>query len=100
MHEQVESSVECLADFAEDPGNVFVGADVTFRHQWAGDGLGKLADTLFDPLALIRERELGSGARESLGDRPGDRPLVGNAENQTPLAFIAPGHTASINPFR
>jgi hypothetical protein len=100
VHEEVEPSVEYLPDLAEDPRNVVVGADVTFRHQWAGDGLGEFADTLLDPLALIRERQLGPGVGESPRDRAGDRSLVRDAENQPTLAFIASAHPASINPFR
>jgi hypothetical protein len=99
VHEEVEPAVERLADLAEDSGNIFIGADVALRYQWTGDGLGQFSDAFLDPLVLIRERELGPGVGESLGNRPGDRPLVRNAENQTAFAFIASGHPASINPF-
>jgi len=61
VHEQVEAAVERFADLAKDPCDVFVGADVAFRHERAGDGLGQVPDALLDPFSLIRERKLGAG---------------------------------------
>ena len=44
--------------------------------------LGELAHALLDPLALVREGELRALVCEALRDRPGDRALVGDAEDE------------------
>ena len=63
------------------------------------DRLGELADVALDPLALVGERELRAAVGEPLGDRPGDRALVGDAEDEPALAFEhggdLPGSTRS-----
>src|SRR5262249_13370783 len=50
------------------------------------DGAGQLAHPGLDPLALVGEREPGAGVGEALRDRPGDRALVGDAEDEAALA--------------
>ena len=42
----------------------------------------ELADVLLEPLALIGHREPGAGPRSRLRDRPRDRPLVGDADDE------------------
>ena len=45
----------------------------------------ELADVLFETLALIRDREPGAGCGSGLRDRPGDRSLVGDADDESGL---------------
>ena len=71
-----DESPDGFADLAEDPCDVLVRTHVTFGHERARDRLCQLAHALLDACSLVRERELGPGVRESLRDRPGDRPLV------------------------
>ena len=52
----------------------------------------KVADALLDPLALVGERELRAAVGEHLRDRPGDRALVRDAEDERPLALECSGH--------
>ena len=99
MDEQVEPAVEGLAGLAEDSGNVLVRAHVAFGDERARDRLGQLPHALLDSLTLERERELRPGVGEALRDRPGDRALVRDPENQSALALVHPRHGASINPF-
>ena len=58
--------------------------------------LGELAHALLDALALVRERELRAALGEAPRDRPRDRALVGDAEDEAALAFEAI-HGAAIS---
>jgi hypothetical protein len=54
--------------------------------------LGKLVDVLLEP-ALIGERQTCAAARRRLRDRPGDRTLVGDADDEPDFAvgfFLRP----------
>ncbi len=54
---------------------------------------GQRLDALLQGIALIGERQLGALRGAGLGDAPGDRAVVGDAENQALLA----GHQALTN---
>ena len=54
----------------------------------------ELFDVLLEPVALVREREPHPGARERLRDGPGDRALVGDAEDE-PVLAVEEAHAAS-----
>jgi hypothetical protein len=97
VDEQVELPAECLPDLFEDTVHVVVGADVARRHEQARDRVGELADALLDAIALIGECQLRAAVGETLCDRPRDRALVGDAQNQAALALIARAHRASLN---
>src|SRR5205814_5173878 len=73
-----------LAEHALDRGVV---AHVELGDERARHALRELAHVLLDALALERERGARATVREPLGDRPRDRPLVGDAENQCALAL-------------
>src|SRR6476620_2168946 len=87
MHEQVEPSVERLADLTEDARDVLVRADIARRHERAFDLRRELADVLVDPLSLVREREPRTSICEPPRDRPRDRALVRDPENEPRLAL-------------
>jgi NAD(P)-dependent dehydrogenase (short-subunit alcohol dehydrogenase family) len=96
MDEHVERSVECVLDLAEDARKVVVGADVALRDEGGVDGRSEVANVPLDPLALVREREPRAAVRESLRDRPRDRALVGDAENERALAREIGRHPAIL----
>ena len=84
----------------EDAGDVVVRADVARGDERALDRRGELAHVLLDPLALVGERELGAAVGEPLGDRPRDRALVGDAEDEPALAVEGAGHGRTLNSLR
>src|SRR5439155_1164218 len=92
VHEQVEATVERLANLAEDALEVPVGADIALGDERRAHGLGELANVLLDPLSLVGEGELGTSLREPARDRPRDRAAVCDAENQAALARECPFH--------
>ena len=85
MHEQVELPAERLPHLGENARDVLVGADVAGGDERARHGLGELAHAPFDALALEGERKLGAVFGQPLRDRPGNRALVGDPENETSL---------------
>ena len=80
----------------EHPGDVVVRPHVARGHELRADRFGELADALLDPLSLKRERELGALVVETPGDRPRERPLVRDAEDERLLAFEPPGHATIL----
>ena len=68
-----------------------VVAHVELRYERARDRIGELSHALLDALALERERDLRATLGEPAGDRPRDRPLVGDAQNQCALSREHPG---------
>ena len=89
MDEQIQTTVERLADLGEDARDVLVRAHVALGDERARDTLRELAHALLDPLPLIREREPGALLRQAPRDRPSDRPLVRDPEDEAALAFEA-----------
>ena len=75
------------ADLAEHAGDRGVVADVELGDERARHRLGEVAHVLLDPLALEGERELGAAGGEPLRDRPRDRALVRDAEDECFLPF-------------
>ena len=65
-------------------GHVAMAGDM--RAEFGGQRL----DALLEGVALIGQRDLGALVGAGLGDAPGDRPIVGDAEDQAALA----GHQA------
>ena len=63
-----------------------VVAHVELGDERAPDRLGKLADVLLDALALEGERQVGAVVCQPFRDRPGDRALVGDTENECVLS--------------
>src|SRR5213078_808665 len=98
VNEEVELPAERLPRFVHDARDVLVGADFAGRDQRRVDRLRELAHALLDPLALIRERKLRATGRETARDRPRDRPFVGDAEDETALAFES-GHGGRVYGF-
>ena len=85
MHEDVELPVEDRATSREDTLDRTVVADVEFGDERARDRLRQVAHVLLDPLTLEGERDLRAAVREPPGDRPGDRPLVRDAQDECTL---------------
>jgi hypothetical protein len=88
VHEQVEAA-ERLPRLAHDPLHVVVRAHVALGDERARNALPELAHALLDPLALVRERELGAFFGEAARDRPRDRPFVGDTEDEATFPFEA-----------
>ena len=86
MDEQIELPAEGLPHLGDDTGDIVVGADVTLGHERRVDRPRKLADAGFDPFALVREGEAGPAVGQPFRDRPRDRALVGDAEDEAALA--------------
>jgi hypothetical protein len=86
VHEQVELAAPGGGDLGEDAVEIGVGAHVARRHQLRPHRGRQLAHVRLDPLALEGERELGPLVREPLRDRPGDRALVRDAQDERALA--------------
>ena len=86
VHEHVELAAERVADLGEDTRDVLVRPHVTGGDERRVDRVGKIADALLDAVALIGEREFRALVREPLRDRPRDRALVRDAEDERPLA--------------
>ena len=85
MDEDVELPSERLPNLAENPFDRRVVTDVELGHERARDRRRELTDVLLDSLTLIGEREACATVGKSLGDRPGDRALVGDPENECVL---------------
>ena len=100
VHEHVEPAAEGVGRLREDPVEVVVRADVALGDELRVDLRRKVAHGLLDPLALERERELRAFRGEPLGDRPGDRALVGDAQHERLLAFEPAGHPGDPTAWR
>src|SRR5438045_5146147 len=86
MDEQIELPAEDLAGLTDDAGDVVVRADVALGDERRVDAARQLADAGLDALALVGEGEPGTRVGETLRDRPPDRALVGDPEDQAALA--------------
>ena len=87
---------EGVGDLGEDTRDVVVRAHVALGHERARDARGEVAHVLLDALALVRECDRGPLVGEPLRDRPRDRALVRDAEDERLLAFEPPGHAAIL----
>ena len=96
VDEDVEPAAERVCHLREDPRDVVVGADVALGDERARDALGEVAHVLLDALALVGERDGRPLVGEPLRDRPRDRALVRDAENERLLAFEPAGHAAIL----
>src|SRR5436305_4067640 len=86
MDEQIELPAEDLAGLPDDAGDVVVRADIALGDERGVDAAGQLADAGLDALALVGEGEPGTRVGETLRDRPPDRALVGDPEDEAALA--------------
>ena len=66
--------------------------DVARQHGGAADLLGERRHPLFQRFALVGERDFAAVRVHRPGDRPGDRPVVGDAHHQAALA----GHQGCV----
>ena len=96
VDEDVEPTSEGVRHLREDPREIVVGADVALGDQGAVDGRREVAHVLLDAFALVRERDARALVGEPLRDRPGDRALVRDTEDERLLAFEPPGHRAIL----
>ena len=92
MDEDVELATEHLSDFGEDARDVVVRAHIALGDELRVDSFRELTHALLDPFALIRERELRAAGGKLLRNRPRDRALVRDAEDECALACESSGH--------
>ena len=85
MDDEVEAA-ERLVNLLEHARDLRVVGDIERQHQRIGQPLGELADVFLEPLALERQRHARPRGVCRPGDGPGDRSLVGDADNQAGLA--------------
>ena len=67
--------------------NLRIVGDVAGKNQRVGQAGGQIADVLFEPLALIGDREPRAGRGRRLRDRPRDRALVRDADDEAGLTL-------------
>ena len=87
-----------LGDRREHGFDARLVGHVAGQHELRADLVRERLDPLLDGVALISERDLGALVGHGLGDAPGDRPVIGDAEHDAALArhqFAAVGHRAS-----
>ncbi len=85
VDEEVEAA-ERAVDLLEHARDLRVVGDVERKHQRIGEAFGEVAHVLFEPLALVRQRDARARGRGRLRDRPRDRPLVGDADDEAGLS--------------
>ena len=85
MNDEVEPPPP-FAERLEDGVEAGVVHDVAGQDQVRADRLRERADALAQRLALIGERHLAAVRVHRLGDRPGDRAIVGDPHDQASLA--------------
>ena len=81
VYEEVEPA-ELPIDRRSQLGDLLVARDVTRQEERLLERGGEIADVLFEPLARIGQRETRAGGSRCLGNRPGNRPLVGDADDE------------------
>ena len=78
------------AEFAIERGaevrDLLIVGDVARQDQRVVERRRELADVLLEPLARIGQRQARAGGRRRLRNRPRDRPLVGDADDEAVLA--------------
>ena len=96
MDKQIELPAEDLPHLGDNTRDVVVRAHVALGHERRFDRGRQLANAALDPLALIGEGEAGAAVDQTLCDRPGDRPLVGDAKDKAALAREISHERASL----
>src|SRR5580700_4928925 len=95
MHQRVQLAV-ALFERGEETGNFFVFADVAHVAFGAGQGEDQVSGFLLQALVLVGDGELHARGVQSLSDRPGDRALVGDSEDDGITALQVSGHEGSL----
>src|SRR5205085_12086066 len=93
VDDETQSSVERLPHLAKHARHVMVRAAVAGGDERAVDLRRQVAHVRLDALSLEGERQPGAARRQASRDRPRDRALVGNAENQAGLSLETPEET-------
>ena len=86
MHQEVDLAPLLLQHCEGGVDGRGIG-DVAMAEHEAADLGGERLDALLERIALIGEGELGAGRVACLGDAPGDRAVVGKAEDHPALAL-------------
>src|SRR5438132_7917694 len=86
MDEQIELPAEDFAPLGDDARDVVVRPNVALDHERRVDRRAELADARLDPFSLVGEGQPGAAVGKALRDRPRDRALVGDAEDEATLA--------------
>ena len=81
MHEEVEPA-ELALDLREHVRDLRIVGDVARQNQRIGEACGELAHVLLEPFALVGDREPRAGRGRRLRDRPRDRSLVRDADDE------------------
>ena len=89
MDDEVEPAPQPVR-LGEDRVDRRAVGDVAMAEHLRAEFLGERADALLQRLALIGQRDLGPGGAHRLGDPPGDRAIIGDAEDDPPQ----PAHDA------
>ena len=97
VDEDVEPSAKRVANLREHAREVVVGTHVALGDERTVDGRGEIADVLLDALALVGERHARPLVGEALCDRPCDRALIRDAEDERLLALEPAGHPSILN---
>ena len=97
MDQEIERA-PCLGERREHALDGRLVGHVAGQHQLGADLVRERLDPLLDGVALIGERDLGALVGHGLGDAPGDRAVIGDAEHDAALArhqFAAVSHRPS-----
>ena len=81
MDHEVDAA-ERLATAGRDGGQLLVAGDIEREDQRVVQLAGQLAHVFLEPLALKCEREACASFGDSFGNGPGDRALVGDADDE------------------
>src|SRR5437868_5844406 len=93
MQHQVQPA-EFLSNGPKDTRDFFIFSDIAREDERVrAERSGEFLDIFFKAFALIGKSEFCAGLVPSLGNRPGDRALVGNSEND-PVFLSEQGHDA------
>ena len=86
MDEDVELAV-AIFQLGKDALDVGVGGDVALEELGTGEFGGEVLGVGAEALVLVADGEIDSGGMELLGDGPGDRAFVREAEDYRSAAF-------------
>jgi hypothetical protein len=101
VHHEVQAAELTLHRFRQRI-EVRVAGHVAGQDERSVQARGQLAHILLETLALVGHGQPCPLARDRLGDAPGQRALVGDAEDETVLAFEEHPHPPKSRtiPFR